>query len=568
MASPPPFPPGTQPPPEQWSWAHVTNTIFANALNAPFPTVISSFLEEALPRTLAVAAAFFFRLRATMGEQIARQLDLVIAQSDPYLRNIAARGLSDYFGVPVNANELLARGIIPNSTHARLADLVLNTMFRSFSPTSAPTPQQGFENAKRMMEFSLGSALEGWLEGQLGAGAIPEMLPRFDQLDDIIANNLGLSRMSRRALAPIFDAWIVEPFRQYIAMNYRNALPSESVSVRMLNRGVISEQEYFDILSRHGWSHERAAELRVTLSKELTESHLKAAVRAGLLEEGEAREFLRAGGYTAGSANAILTLWREDRLASYREAIAVLARDMLRDREIEQSEFQGMCQQAGLTSAETSALSALAMMERARPARMPRATMEAAFVAGIADGSELRGLLELEGFSSRNADIIMGLAVARKERIETAAAERQTRIEQARRRVVSRSTWEELFRRGLINETRLGAELGNHGVTGEAQQLLILRARQLKAEHDAAIARRALPTPGIVAGRSSIEEAYVRGLVEEADLIAFLTSAGIAPAEVDLLVQLANLERQEAQERARLAAERRAAQAAADPPAV
>ena len=120
---------------------------------------------------------------------------------------------------------------------------------------------------------------------------------------------------------------------------------------------------------------------------------------------------------------------RDDRVRSLNNNLESLARDMFRDREIDEPELVRLLTVARRSDAEIALIKGIVWIERSRPRRLGRAQMEAAFRQNLISLDELGDFYLKEGYSERDAVLLEQLVLTRKlkdeerERLRAAARE-------------------------------------------------------------------------------------------------------------------------------------------------
>ncbi len=527
---------------------------------------LQDLLERIVPGVTAGYTAFQLNSRADFMIRLVTALLQAEERVAPKLLQLAALGLEDYFGVHVDPNSLGIRGGTPGRQAGvrPLSDAMLEGLFGALGSARNVDPAAGYDNMLRLFERQLLTAVEGWLEANLGLGVITKDLPDWGSLDDIVARTMGLGRLTSRAIRPLLDALIVEPSTQQLRKTYRNALPSESLAARMFHRKVISQDDYFEIMARHGWDRTAAAEQLLSNALLPSRADLRAMLELELISPADMRQTLTAQGYPDSVAGQLVTVIREDRTRELKGALATLARDMYRDREASAQETEALLTRAGYSDDERALLLAVADIERSRPKRPTASTMENMYRRDLVELVELRAFYVLEGYAPADVDRLEALAVQEKLEAVARAAARPPRPPAESPGALPRSVALEAHRRGIMSDAQLRAVLEAQGVKGPALETLVQVAAARRHDYLEALAKHVPPTHGLTTSAGTVEEAYVRGLVGDVQLRALYTERGFAGAQLEVLLALRLQERLEWQERQAAAAARAAAAAEKD----
>src|SRR5262245_48890464 len=210
------------------NWAEIGKQIglgFTEALaRANIGDSVTAVTADTLSRVLSIA----FKLIAPIGIGLAKAIADSEDQVTPELSKIAAAAASDVFGTNVPASAFaVRRGHASQNPVAEALGAGLMQTIAGQGSADAPSD----EAAKRFLGIIVNMALEGWYQGwffELMSSVIPYVdvgkVKTFSELDDKLANALGLGRLSRRVLGPIVDATCVTPLQWKVQQQYRQSL--------------------------------------------------------------------------------------------------------------------------------------------------------------------------------------------------------------------------------------------------------------------------------------------------------------------------------------------------------
>lgn len=543
MGGPPPLPGGAS------AVAGAADIIKAFVDNVLLSPPIRNWIADQIARSMPQAIAWGNESRIqTKADVLARmaqiQVDVENRASLP-LQRLLATACSDFFGVDVSPAALPTsgrRGGLDNTADG-LANTVLRALFGELGGGSGITPEQGEANAKRVLGWVIGNALEGWIQGTVGLGFLTQDLPDVAKLDDLLERALGMGRLSRRVLHPYLDALVVTPLTRKVNRTFLPEIPSAGQLVTALGRGRIQEEPFFQAMAEHGFSREWAAALRVEHKAKVGRDAVGLAYRQGWLGLDDARRLLKEEGLEDADVLFILETWKQDRLRTYLGQLVPLAIDMFADREIEASELGTLLDMAGLSPEERDAASTLATFKRGRPKHASKADMERAFALDIITEGELRAFYEQEGYAPPTVDMLVALAAHDALVQDKKDAAEASKLPPAPVDAVREATAQEAYRRNIIDADAFRAALGRLGVQGERleAELAVWTAR--RADYLAAVAKKQAPPRGVHVSAGSVDTAYVHGLVDETTLRAFYGQKGYPAADVELLLLLRNQER-------------------------
>jgi hypothetical protein len=504
---------------------------------------VLDLVDSVTPSTVAWWNEHTIQSKAHLVARLAALQPHIDEIAGPALRALAARALHHLFGATIDPNMLASN---PEDAGRQLAHAAITAIIGDATGDGVGgghgiTPESGQASAERFIATVFDLLLDAWFEGTVGFGWISKDIPGFGELKQSIARHMGFSRLVPRALRPLFDITMVEPWKQRLNSTFLPELLNESQATRALNRGSIDEDTYFDIMARHGWPRGLAAELRMQHTQQLSRSDLQALYDRRLLTAADVLQHLRAQGFSEGVAEGVLRLIQDDRVSSLHSALATIARDMFRDGEIDEAETRQLLDTIGYSAEEKDALLAVARVERSRPRHVSAATMEQAYKLELIDVDALAAYYERERYAPGDVELLVTLAVREKQAADERAADRKL----GRPPHLTDADYAEFHRRGIIDSAALRAALLGLRLDPPAVDLLVAQAAQRRAEYVDAQRRRVQAAAGVRVTRGTIEEAFIRGLVPEAQLVAAYQEAGFPGPDVELLLVLRREERAE-----------------------
>jgi hypothetical protein len=482
------------------------------------------------------------------------------SEAEPALFEFLVDGLNQYFGTHLSTDSVRAKGILgtPPNEAAQIGQAVLTAMFQSLEHPAQITPEEGLANAERFMSFSMHEAIEGWLLKNLEGSLLSDWFPHWGELSGLVAQNLGIGRLMRRVLAPLLNILMVEPTTRRLNKAFFPATLTESQAARFLAARYIGDEEYFTRMAEQGWPRGLAGQLLIINSRMLSESDVEQGRQVNALREEEALDALRKLGYTEEVARVKFHITEQVRLRKIEDQVATLARTMYANREISEPEYRSALEAAGKTDPEVEGLLGLGRLDQSRPQRLSLAQIESAFVDGLVDLGRFRHWTELEGYAVEDQVVLELQAVKKKLAKEAAAAKKPPPPSPEEGVALPRASAEELHRTGIITDANLAATYQALGFKASRLAALMKLAASRRAEYVAALAKKQEPPPSPVAPRGAIEDAFVRGIVDETRLGAFYREAKIPAADVPALVAVLKQRRAEFEQRQKDAAERRA----------
>jgi hypothetical protein len=418
-------------------------------------------------------------------------------------------------------------------------------MFGELLTSGVVTPDMGRVNFERLLTFSVQSALQGWVISTLGLGWLESDLPDVGKLGEIIRTQLGMGRLIPRAMAPLLDVLCIEPLRQDISRRWLPNIPSEADAARLLNRHAITDAEYVDIMARHGWGADLAAELRMLRGQLPSVSELRGLLDLQQIDEEDVPAYLEALGFPYPMSGMMARLVVDDRVRSYLSEGVTLARAMFEARELGDDEFRDLLKRCGLSEDEITALFGVAEVGRSRPRRLDRSTVESAYVDGVIDLDRLESWYAQQGYAAPDVEVLEALVVRKKADAEAKAAAAAKKVPPPGGLPAPISVVREAFRRGLVPEALLLDALNRAGYSAEGAGTYLAVARSDQQAYAAALARKLAPPAAARVTVGAVEELYVRGMMSEDELSAWYDERGYSASDRDLLLELRGAERTE-----------------------
>lgn len=437
-------------PDDGWTWFPDINwdkfwQVLIVTINESIDSIVSALapvLQNVVPLVVGFVVQTFISLVANAGRAIGEAVDEYEANSGMQILEMAAAGLSDFFGVPIGTADIGLRGGTQarRETSDRLGRLVVEQMFANMSSGGLMTPEKGLEGAERLVGFSMSNALEGWLGTVLQLPFVNKWIPSWGDLDEAVAKNMGVGSAASRAMAPILDATVSIPFRWHVNKLYSPTILGPAEAVKAWIQGSISEEEYFELQARHGLPRQYAATMKLLKGRFPFKYDIERMFRLGMFSQEEMVELLRKRGFLPEIAELLTEMYQRLGEDSANRRTATVAADMFRDGEIDEAEFRAILADVGLTPEEIEARIGLGLLERARPRRLPRSVMESGFRAGLIKADRLRSYYEGLGYNDEDVGILMEIQLAKGE---------------PEPKLLPRAVIEKAFIRGYIPRARL-----------------------------------------------------------------------------------------------------------------
>jgi len=464
-------------------WGSVGAQVTSAFLETLFKSDIGKFLIANGNELLTLLLKIALELTVPIGTALAKAIADAEDHVAPHLADMAAAAVSDAFGTNVPASTF-ARTRNQGGRQQASSALGAGVLRTIEGGTGALQPGQ--DGAERYLSMVLNMALEGWYQGFL-LEFVSSLVPQFDigkiesfaELDDTLAQALGLGRLSRRVLGPLIDAKVVTPFEWKLNKLYTPRLLAPGELARQIARGRGTRETWLEEFRRQGYREDQIEAILNGARKFFSASDVRAFVARGHWTKDTGLQHLKDQGYEPDAAEDALRLeglHRFDQLEGQEAAALISA---YADRRIDRVTFGGMLSEAVQPADERALLTELAEIRRAVNVKgLSPAEARACVKAQILSVRDYRLALERDGYEP---DAILALELLLRHELEEQAA-----IEELRAAAVAERAAERAARDAA------------------------LAARKAQIDADRALARRG--------AESDLEQAVVRGLIPFARL--------------------------------------------------
>lgn len=389
--------------PEQWTTVggQMAQGLLREIVGNDWVKFIGANGAEVGTQLLILALTLIAPIGTAFAKGIAKAEDAIA----PELAEMAAAAISDVFGTEIPASAFRNKRSGPNGRGIgeTLGDGFLNAIKGqggALEPSDAA--------AKRFLGNIVNMSLEGWYQGwffEFVSSLVPigdvGRIESFAELDDTVAQALGLSRLSRRVISPLLDATVVAPFRWQINKSYRPELLGSGDAVRQFTRGRWSREQVFEELGRQGFSDERIEALIASALKMLSLDDALVLLRSGKWTRAEVIDVLKQQGYEPATAELVLVAALEKRLLAIRDDSLSAIRTAYVNREISEFEFSKFLEAIIPDGAERAAYEVAALTSRElNVKKLAHGEMKDAVKAGVLNFKDYRAWLTQQGYEA------------------------------------------------------------------------------------------------------------------------------------------------------------------------
>jgi hypothetical protein len=578
LGTPPPADlPSPEPPPA--NFRSIGTQAAVGAQEGGFWQGLWRTLLDAIPDLVGRLVAAFVSLFVSVGAWIAQIFLSAEAREDPVFARLTEVAIEDLFGVQISIGGPGAAGRAGRQQAAQtIGQAILRALaFGGDGAAGAQPLAPSSARAEQFLTVVTQLALEGWLEGVLFELVSLGQMEKFADLDDMLADVLGLGRLTRRVLAPPLQILVETPYTWLLNRTYRPTLLSPREAIRQYIRGRYTATRLFYELSLAGYKDEDIEALIAVNQQMLSEADVFYLLERGIWSEPQALQHLRDQGWTQEMAQTLLAAMRDRKIDTYRRQAAGEAADAYVRRDIDEQQLRDVLAGLGLPAYEEEWIRRVAGFRREfRTRDLTVSEMEQAVKRGIRTIQDFRAYLLKQGYSFEDAQTLELLLMtdiadaetarkAREERererqeerlrrLEEAERRRQEREAQLQQRGLSLAQMEALVQRGLRSIEQYRAFLRAQGFSVEdvTDLATLLQARiddaraaeQRRAELEREARRRRISL-------GDLERAVRLGLLSVDEYRSQLAAAGFSDQDRDLLAALLQRELDREAEEAR-----------------
>lgn len=294
-------------------------------------------------------------------------------------------------------------------------------------PAIELSPEQGMNAARGFMGFAMSFAVR---EGNTDffADSLPYGLGHaFKNITEDLSKALGLGRLTRLALKPLFQNMVSIPMTWAFNKQYSPTLLGAGELIRAFNAGLYSGDQLNEELSRHGYNQDRRNALQALHTKYPGEADLFLLELGNLLPNSEHRATLKRIGYSDDNIDLLLkaeTLHEKRRLSL---RLAELLVHPLLNGTIDIAAYSSVLNRFTLTEQEKQDFTGFASELLSHPRkRLSFAQITTAFLDGIVAVDQVAAYLHEEGYREDDIAILLQIDLFKlkvaKDHAATAAA--------------------------------------------------------------------------------------------------------------------------------------------------
>ena len=226
---------------------------------------------------------------------------------------------------------------------------------------------------------------------------------------EILAKNLGLGRLARRALQPLVQTLVADPLQWSLNMQYRPRLLSEGQAMKAFFRGALTQDQLHSILAMQGYTDGDIARLTVDAQRAFSPQDLLTEVRWGNRSTDSVASLLNLAGWTKDQADIVWdATMRADAETLVNQYVQLIHRQF-ENGFVTSGEAIDLLDRVPLTPIQLEWWKKIYGQQSEIPRRhLSESQVEKAFLEGIIDLSTAQGYWERLGF---NEDSIQTLTL-------------------------------------------------------------------------------------------------------------------------------------------------------------
>jgi len=565
-----PQPGGSAPPPEPDipppDFQEVGKGISAGFEATDWTGALAKKLWGAITYGASLLLSWIIKAAATIAAGFLNVLTETDEKANSAYGLLTAATLEHLFGVQINPRDVAGRGqreqrvVVANT----IGQAIFGALFAAAPTSGAGGLRPSSAASEQYLQTVTHLGLEGWMESWIVDALSLHELQRFGELKDVMAEMLGLGRLTRRVLAPPMKILVEDPYTWKLNDTYRPTLLPHELATRQFLRGKLTRDQLDQVLGWQGWSPANIDYLINSNAKFLSLADLDYQIQRGFKSEADAVQYLRDQGWDQETATSQVSVFHERRIDVYRKELIQASEQAFIDKDIDADTFRAVVQTSGLPEEEQSWIIKVAGARREMKfKRLTLSEIEQLIRAGIMNVDDLRQWMLRENYSFEDAqflellliDQVTTKAAADKAKAEKLAAKKKADAEkaklaaqkqalldaQAADKGVTRQQAAQLVKDGQWTFDQYAQFLTNHGVGPDGivqlTDLLHTLIDDQKAAQDkrdaakAAAAEKEVPLAQIEAGVKS-------GVVSMDEFRAFLTAQKYGQDDIDTFVSL------------------------------
>jgi hypothetical protein len=357
-------------------------------------------------------------------------LDGVRKGIDPTVGAIAVQVLNEFLGTDFTQPNLpLGLGTGDHLARANaIGGIMMGQLVNEFSPAAGAAVGPSMAPAQTFTGLAINFGIASAIMGIIG-GMIPEThLDELRELGELVAENIGLGRLVRRALQPLIQILVANPMQWAINQQYT---PTQFTIAELINpyaQTSVDQTHLFQAMNLLGYSNDKIQAIIEMHQKRFTPTDVKVFLDNGVWDEPTSEAYVTKLNWPAEIVPTVMLLeelrveraWH-DKLVAELEAEA-------KNGAITQEEFEAVIDllpySAGVKGIikGTTAYKIKAHVGKTKAAHLSYAQQKQAFEAGLVTLSDLEDRWTAQGYSADDVNTLGLLLLLDLQKVEAAAA--------------------------------------------------------------------------------------------------------------------------------------------------
>lgn len=398
---------------KKYNLGHLVTSLGALAVVAPaaallaLKDIVLAIAVVWVPPFANVALSIIDGMRKTMDTQFA-QMGVVV--------------LGELMGADLDPSDIPVGGDFTQhiARAERVGSIFHNLLFAEFSGAVNLTPEAGVKAAETFSGLVINFGTATGVIAALG-GLFPYVhLDELRQIGEEVARNLGLGRLHRVAMTPIFKTLMATPYQWYLNLKLR---PTQFTLVDVANPfsgATMGAQIIHDSLAREGYSDDKIAALIALHQKKLPFTDLFKLHQRKILSDDQYAKLASEQGIPDDQRGywELIQLWAQEK--TWEDEVVSAAADAYKFGNITRDELNTVASTFLHDPVQVTLFMASQDYKRKVPHRsLTVAQLEAFFVDGIFTLDDFDNRIAALGFSEEDA---AALRLVTLEKLQTAEA--------------------------------------------------------------------------------------------------------------------------------------------------
>lgn len=409
----PPPPDINVPPPD---YKQAGNLEYQGAKDAGYPERIAAAGVAALARLFAPLVRIFANSMDEILAAVAVLFQAGQGEGSRGFADLTAAVLGDLLGVEIDGTEIFSAF----QGHGRIDAMevagskLVDLLTEEFIGSGELSPESGDAAVRTFLGFVLSFAVR---QGNIAfiTSLIPEewrFADGFREYGELMAQALGLGRLTRLAFRPLLDILVATPFKWNLNQQYHPQRFNAGLLGNPFLGLTVDHDMIVKDLDLDGWSADRIAELIKIHQKRLSVEELELVQRYSSLSSDYVTQALQESGYPDELQTAILSIVALKRADSAVTALVDELETRTADGHITVDDLQNYLNALPLTDLEKRYRVETAQFKLKSPHKsLTTAEVQTAFVEGILTIDDVQANFVAQGYNADDTNVLLALTL-------------------------------------------------------------------------------------------------------------------------------------------------------------